>query len=118
MQDNSYNTYTQPNGTPVPPQPPVYGTPYYNGMEPPEGYPQKSRLAAGILGILTGTLGLHNFYLGNNQRALTQILLSTLGSIVTCGISAIIVMVWGVVEGVQILEHKINMDGNGIQLKD
>ena len=27
-------------------------------------------------------------------------------------------MIWGVVEGVQILEGKINIDGNGIKLKD
>ena len=69
MQDNNYNPYTNPSGgVPVPPQPPVYSAVPFEGMEPPAGYPQKSRLAAGILGILGGTLGLHNFYLGNSQR--------------------------------------------------
>lgn len=95
-----------------------YTAPVYTGAEPPAGYKQKSRPAAGILGMLAGTLGLHNFYLGNNQRGLTQLLLSTLGAAVSFGLSTIIVMVWGMSEGVKILEHKINTDGNGIALKD
>ncbi len=105
MQDN-YNTYNAPV------QQPTYGT------EPPAGYKQKSRMAAGILGILAGTLGLHNYYLGNNQRGLTQLLLATLGSVITCGISTVIVMIWGIYEGVKILEHQINTDANGVALKD
>ena len=105
MQDN-YNTYNAPV------QQPAYGT------EPPAGYKQKSRMAAGILGILAGTLGLHNYYLGNNQRGLTQLLLATLGSVITCGISTVIVMIWGIYEGIKILEHQINTDANGVALKD
>ena len=70
------------------------------------------------IGILGGTLGLHNFYLGNSQRGLIQILVATLGAALTCGISTVAMMIWGIVEGVQILEHKINADGNGIKLKD
>ena len=115
MQDNNYNPYTSPSGGA---QPPVYTAVPFEGMEPPEGYPQKSRLAAGILGILAGTIGLHNFYLGNSQRGLIQILVATLGAALTCGISTVAMMVWGVVEGVHILEHRINADGNGIKLKD
>ena len=112
MQEQSYNTYdTQPT-------PPVYGDIPSYGMEPPAGYKQKSRLAAGVLGILGGTLGLHNFYLGHNQRGLTQLLLSLLGSALTCGISLIFVMIWGITEGVKILEHRINTDAYGILLKD
>lgn len=95
-----------------------YTAPVYMGAEPPAGYKQKSRLAAGILGMLAGTLGLHNFYLGSTQRGLTQLLLATLGAAVSFGLSTIIVMVWGISEGVKILEHKINTDGNGIALKD
>ena len=103
MQDNTYN-YSVP--------------PYGYGIEPPLGYKQKSRLAAGILGILAGVLGLHNFYLGNNRRGLTQLLISVLGSCVTFGISTIIVMIWGITEGVKLLEHRINVDGYGVFLKD
>lgn len=101
MQDNFYNY-----------------TPYEYGIDPPAGYKQKSRLAAGILGILTGTFGLHNFYLGNNQRGLTQLLLAVLGSVVTLGISTLIVMIWGITEGVKLLEHRVNVDAYGVWLKD
>lgn len=109
MQDQSYNTYDT--------QPGYYGTAPY-GVEPPAGYKQKSRIAAGVLGILAGALGLHNFYLGNNQRGLTQLLLSVLGSALTCGISTFIVMIWGITEGVKILEHRVNTDAYGVLLKD
>lgn len=112
MQEQSYNTYdTQPT-------PPVYGDIPSYGMEPPAGYKQKSRLAAGILGILGCTLGLHNFYLGNSQRGLTQLLLAVLGAALTCGISTLVVMIWSISEAVKILEHRINTDAYGVLLKD
>ena len=85
---------------------------------PPAGYPQKSRIAAGLFGMLMGTFGVHNFYLGNTQRGLIQILVATLGAPLTCGLSTVAVWVWSLVEGVQILEGKIKMDANGIKLKD
>ena len=112
MQDQPYNTYdTQPTQQ-------VYYDPAQYGMEPPAGYKQKSRIAAGILAILGGTLGLHNFYLGNSQRGLTQLLLAVLGSALTCGISTIVVMIWTINEGIKILEHRVNTDAYGILLKD
>lgn len=56
----------------------------------------KSRLAAGLLGIFLGSLGVHNFYLGRYGRAWFQLLI-TLLSLGTLGfISAI----WGIAEGV------------------
>lgn len=104
---------------PQPPQPTqVYYTVPPEGFVPPEGYPQKSRLAAGILAMLCGSLGIHNFYLGFQQRAMTQLLLTLVGSIFTCGITAIAMMIWGIVEGVRILEHRSNIDVNGVRLKD
>src|SRR4051812_46183708 len=33
---------------------------------------QKSRLAAGLLGVFLGGLGIHNFYLGKTNRGLIQ----------------------------------------------
>ena len=104
MQGQNYNPYT--------------GAPVDVGMEPPAGYPQKSRIAAGLLGMLLGALGIHNFYLGNTQRGLIQLLASTLGVILTCGLSPIAMYIWGLVEGVQILEGKVKTDANGIKLKD
>ena len=95
----TYN-YNQNSG-----QQPMYNPPQYQpqaGMEPPPGYVQKSRVAAGILAILLGTYGIHSFYLGNTSRGLLQLLLS----LFTCGIGAIVMFIWGIVDGVRILTRK------------
>lgn len=96
--------YQQPYGQPVGP---VYG-----------GYNQKSKLAAGLLGIFLGGLGIHNFYLGYQKRALIQLLVCLIGGIVTCGIAAIAMEIWGLVEGIQILTGSIAVDANNVPLKD
>lgn len=72
--------------------------------------PQKSKMAAGLLGIFLGGWGIHNFYLGNTTRGIIQIIVT----IVTCGIGAI----WGLVEGIMILTGAINTDAKGNPLKD
>lgn len=75
-----------------------------------QGQPeQKSRLVAGLLGILIGGLGIHNFYLGFNSKGVLNIVLSFF-----CGIGAI----WGLVEGIMILTGNIAADANGVPLKD
>ena len=101
----------QPQG-----QQPRYNPPQYQpptGIDPPPGYIQRSRAAAGVLAILTGAYGLHSFYLGNTSRGLIQLLVSFL----TCGFGAIFMMIWGILEGVKILD-RINTDANGVFLKD
>ncbi len=70
----------------------------------------KSKIVAGLLGIFFGGIGLHNFYLGNTQRGIIQIVVS----FVTCGIGSI----WGFIEGVLILVGNISTDANGVPLKD
>ncbi|MDP4152069.1 MAG: NINE protein [Bacillota bacterium] len=70
----------------------------------------KSRLAAGLFGIFLGGFGVHNFYLGFTNRAVWQIIIT----IITCGIGSI----WGFIEGILILAKEINVDSNGIPLKD
>ena len=55
----------------------------------------KSRLAAGILGVLLGGLGVHNFYLGYISRGIAQIIVT----VFTFGMGSI----WGFVEGVLLL---------------
>lgn len=70
---------------------------------------QKSKLAAGLLGIFLGGLGVHNFYLGYTGKAIAQILLS-----LCFGIGAI----WGLIEGILILTGSINKDAKGVPLKD
>ena len=87
---------------------------------PPAGYLQKSRLAAGLLGILLGTLGIHNFYLGFTSRGVFQLLVSLIGGIFTCGLATIAVAIWGFIEGVLLLSASPSRmyDGRGVILRD
>lgn len=76
---------------------------------------QKEKLIAGLLGIFLGGLGIHNFYLGFNKRALIQLLVSLL----TCGIGAPVMSIWGLIEGIFYLIGKdgYTADANGVPLK-
>lgn len=78
----------------------------------------KSKLAAGLLGIFLGSLGVHNFYLGYTTKAIIQLVVSLVGGIVTCGIATVAMQIWGLIEGIMILTGKINKDGKGQLLKD
>ena len=75
---------------------------------------QKSKMAAGLLGIFLGGFGVHNFYLGYTGKAIAQLLITLL----TCGFGAIVSEIWGLIEGIMILSGSINVDGNGNPLKD
>ncbi len=72
-------------------------------------YTGKSKIAAGIFGILLGSLGIHNFYLGYTGKGLLQLLLSVL----SCGALSFISAIWGLIEGVLILTGSINTDAQG-----
>ena len=107
-----HNGGYQPQG-----QQPMYNPPQYQpqaGIDPPPGYSQRSRVAAGILAILLGTYGIHSFYLGNTSRGLMQLLISFL----TCGVGAIVMAIWGILDGIKLLDGRINTDANGVFLKD
>ena len=74
----------------------------------------KSKMAAGLLGIFLGALGIHNFYLGYTGKAVAQLLITLL----TCGFGAFISSIWGLIEGIMILTGSINTDGKGNPLAD
>ncbi|MBQ8891771.1 MAG: TM2 domain-containing protein [Bacilli bacterium] len=74
----------------------------------------KSKVVAGILGILLGSLGVHNFYLGYTSKAIAQLLISVLSCFILSPISAI----WGLIEGVMILAGNIDVDAEGRKLVD
>ena len=78
---------------------------------------QKSRLVAGLLGILLGCWGVHNFYLGNTGKGVAQLLLGTVGGL-ACGIGLLASSIWGLIEGIMILCETINTDGKGVPLKE
>ena len=99
-----------PGGAYPPPPPPVYPT--------PAGVGYKSKIAAGLLGIFLGGLGIHNFYLGYTTKAVIQLVVSLVGGVVTLGLGAVAMEIWGLVEGIMILAGKINVDGKGFPLRD
>ena len=76
---------------------------------------QKSRVGAGVLGILLGVFGVHNFYLGRSGVAVLQLLLTLL----SFGLLAPLVWVWSVVEGILILvgSPSFAADRRGIPLR-
>ncbi|MFC3298337.1 TM2 domain [Arthrobacter agilis] len=82
--------------------------------------PQKSRVVAGVLGILLGSLGIHRFYLGFTTIGVILILMSTVGAFLTFGLSAIAAGIWGLIEGIMILvgSEQFQRDAKGIPLKD
>ena len=70
----------------------------------------KSKLVAGLLGILLGSLGIHRFYLGYIGIGIAQIAVT----LVTCGLGGI----WGLIEGILILVGNMNTDAQGRPLKE
>lgn len=71
---------------------------------------QKSKMAAGLLGIFLGAWGVHQFYLGDTKKGIIRIVVS----LVTCGIGGI----WGFIEGIMILCGKITTDAQGNPLTE
>ena len=72
---------------------------------------RKSKLIAGLLGVLVGWAGVHRFYLGYVGIGIAQILVFFL----TCGLG----WVWGFIEGILILVGStITTDADGRPLKE
>ncbi|MBM7494000.1 TM2 domain-containing membrane protein YozV [Micromonospora luteifusca] len=88
-------------------------TPPYQPGYPPPGYPQglsdKSKVVAGILGILLGTFGAGRFYTGHTKIAILQLVVS----LVTCGFGAL----WGLIDGILVLVNG-GTDAQGRPLRD
>lgn len=105
-QQPPYDPYQQP-GQPYPPQA------YYGGYRPAP-VSSKSKIVAGVLGILLGGLGIHNFYIGKTTRGVVQLVLTLL----SVGIASI----WGLVEGILILVSRPgspwHQDSDGYELQD
>ena len=109
--------YSTPPGYGVPPG---YGAPPGYGPVPgygPPAYSGKSKVAAGVLALLIGYLGIHNFYLGYTGKGLIQLL----GSLLSCGFLALPIAIWAFVEGILILtarpgEPPWGVDAEGVPL--
>ena len=124
--NENYNNYSSNYNNPNYTTPPNYNNNNYNNNQynynqNPQynnnGYNQsnaKSKIAAGILGIFLGALGVHNFYLGYTGKAVGQLLISLL----SCGILSWVSAIWGIIEGIMILTGSIDVDGYGNKLID
>jgi TM2 domain-containing membrane protein YozV len=109
--------YPPPQGLGYPPPGPGYPPPGYGYGPPPSGYGywppppppgyppippgvdpafKDKKLAAGLCGILVGSLGVHKFILGYKNEGLTMLLVSVL----TLGFGAIIMSPIGLIEGI------------------
>ncbi|GAB3804307.1 TM2 domain-containing protein [Micromonospora zhanjiangensis] len=90
-------------------------TPQYPGQHPGQQYPadarvsDKSKVVAGLLGILLGTFGAGRFYMGDTKTGVLQLVVS----LVTCGLGGI----WGLIDGILILVNG-GVDGQGRPLRD
>lgn len=82
-------------GPAIPPAMPAHG-------QPPTTIAVKAsrKIPAGICGVLLGWLGIHKFILGYTGPGLIMLLVSVLGSILTCGFAACVMGVIGLVEGI------------------
>ncbi len=60
----------------------------------------KSKVAAGLLAIFLGSLGIHKFYLGYNTAGVVMLLVSIIGGIVTLGIATGIMSLIAFIEGI------------------
>ena len=76
----------------------------------PGAMSDKSKMAAGLLGVFLGAWGVHRFYLGYTGIGIAQIAVT----IVTCGIGGL----WGFIEGILILTGSMNTDADGLPLQD
>lgn len=82
--------------------------PYGVGYRPP-----KSRIAAGLLGLFLGCLGIHRFYLGHVGIGVVQLLLTVL----TCGYGTLITGPWALIEAILCFTGTIR-DSEGRELRD
>jgi hypothetical protein len=126
---NGVSAVDEPDGQPTAvaapaapfPPPPMAPAPFpASAYPPPPGpaYPpvgaQKSKVAAGLFGILLGALGIHRFYLGYTGLGLTMLLISVL----SFGLLAPFVALWGFIEGIMILagSSTFSRDARGVPL--
>ncbi len=94
-------------------QQPYGSTPYTPPYQPYQPYQQqgqsgqaqtptqtKDHVAAGLLAIFLGCLGIHKFYLGYNTPGFIMLAVTVIGSVFSLGIAGLVMLVISVVEGI------------------
>jgi TM2 domain-containing membrane protein YozV len=61
---------------------------------------EKSKVAAGLLGIFLGALGVHKFYLGYSKEGLIMLLVTLVSAPFTLGLGALVAGFIGLIEGI------------------
>ena len=92
----------QPGYGSVPPQNP-YGQQAQYGYQQPYAAPavgEKDHVAAGLLALFLGWLGVHKFYLGYNTSGFIMLGTSILGGILTLSVASWAIWVIAIVEGI------------------
>ncbi len=82
-----------PELLPAVPPPVAYSV---EGLAPPKPPGADKKIAAGLCGILLGSLGIHKFILGYTSEGVTMLLVTLL----TCGIGGVVMHVIGIIEGI------------------
>lgn len=113
-----YQQPYQPQQQQPAPQPYPQPVPYQQPYQAPKTYGQKSRIAAALLAFMAGYFGVHNFYLGNTGKGVAQLLIGTVGAVITCGIGLLATEIWAIVEGIQLLKGTKTVDGHGLPFID
>lgn len=117
-----YNDYAQQQQQqqyyvpPVAPAAPVPAVDVPARTDYPEGYRIKKKYVAVILAAVFGPLGLHNFYLGNKNKGLAQLLVCLIGSLFV-GLGYIAAEIWAIVDCIQLLTEKQDKDFNGFKIR-
>ena len=83
-----------PPGPTPPPAWNGYGTP--GAIAPASAIPSTNRVAAGVLAIVLGSLGIHKFILGRVGAGLVMLLVT----LVTCGWGGLVMNLIGIIEGI------------------
>ena len=69
---------------------------------PPSGANPKEKIAAGLLAIVLGTLGIHKFYLGGKQQKMAGIIMLVISLVGSCVITIgpVIMGIIALIEGI------------------
>ncbi len=86
----------------VPPQQPYYGyqPPTYQQPYPQTIVSSKDHVAAGLLAIFLGWLGVHKFYLGYNTSGFIMLAVSIIGGIFTISLAMWVIWIIAIIEGI------------------
>ena len=87
----------------VPPQQPYYGyaqQPYYQQPYAQPVVSTKDHVAAGLLAIFLGPLGIHKFYLGYNTAGFIMLAVSIVGGLLTLSLAMWVIWVISIIEGI------------------